>query len=52
MVDSLTGQQIAAVIQSKEGESKVPFTAMGDWTAAKQTIDAWAKTLQKRLSEE
>ena len=52
LVDSLTGQQIGAVVQSKEGESKVPFTAMGDWTAAKQTIDAWAKTLQKRLSEE
>lgn len=50
LVDSITGQQIAAVVQSKKGESKVPFTAMGDWTAAKQTIDAWAKNIEKRLS--
>ena len=52
LVDSITGQQIAAVVQSKEGQSKVPFTTLGDWTAAKQTIDTWAKNLQKRLSGE
>jgi hypothetical protein len=50
LVDSITGQQIAAVVQSKEGQSKVPFTTLGDWTAAKQTIDTWAKNLEKRLS--
>ena len=51
LVDSMTGKQIAAFIQSKEGESKIPFTALGDWTAAKQTIDAWAKNLQQRLAD-
>ena len=52
LVDSITGQQIAAVVQSKEGQSKVPFTTLGDWTAAKQTIDTWAKNLEKSLSAE
>ena len=52
LVDSITGQQIAAVVQSKEGQSKVPFTTMGDWTAAKQTIDTWAKKLEKSLTAE
>jgi hypothetical protein len=51
LIDSVTGEQIAAIVQSKKGEAKVPFTAMGDWTAAKQSIDAWAKALEKRLSE-
>ncbi|MHC4231217.1 MAG: DUF3313 domain-containing protein [Planctomycetota bacterium] len=52
LVDSITGEQIGAVVQSKEGQSKVPFTTLGDWTAAKQTIDTWAKNLEKRLSAE
>ena len=52
LVDSMTGQQIAAVVQSKEGQSKIPFTTLGDWTAAKQTIDTWAKNLEKRLTAE
>lgn len=50
LLDSVTGGQIAAIVQSKKGESKVPFTAMGDWTAAKQAIDTWAKALEERLS--
>ena len=52
LVDSITGEQIGAVVQSKEGQSKIPFTTLGDWTAAKQTIDTWAKNLEKRLTAE
>lgn len=50
IVDSMTGQQIGALVQSKKG-SQIPFTSLGNWTAAKQVINTWAKTLQKRLSE-
>jgi hypothetical protein len=49
-VDSVTGKQIAAVIQSGQG-SRIPFASLGDWTAAKQAIDGWAKEFQKRLSQ-
>jgi hypothetical protein len=49
-VDSVTGKQVAAVVQSGQG-SKIPFASLGDWTAAKQAIDGWAKEFQKRLSQ-
>ncbi|MHC4132177.1 MAG: DUF3313 domain-containing protein [Planctomycetota bacterium] len=48
VVDSQTGQQIGAVIQSGKG-SRIPFTNLGEWTATKQAIDSWAKKLQERL---
>jgi hypothetical protein len=50
VVDSMTGQQIGAVVQSKLG-SRIPFANLGDWTAAKSVMDAWGKRFQKRLSE-
>ena len=49
-VDSVTGKQVAAVVQSGQG-SKIPFASLGDWTAAKQAMDGWAKEFQKRLSQ-
>ena len=49
-VDSVTGKQVAAVVQSGQG-SKIPFASLGDWTAAKQAFDGWAKEFQKRLSQ-
>jgi hypothetical protein len=48
MVDSQTGEQIGAVVQSKDG-SRLPFTNLGEWTTVKKVIDKWAKTLQEKL---
>ncbi len=48
IIDSATGRQIAAIVQSKRG-SRVPFSNLGNWAAAKQVIDGWAKRFEKRL---
>lgn len=48
VVDSVTGKQIAAVLQSGQG-SRVPFSNLGDWTAAKTVMDQWAKNFQAKL---
>ena len=48
IVDSMTGEQIGAVVESKTG-SKMPFANLGEWDAAKQVINDWAKRLEKRL---
>ena len=48
IVDSMTGEQIGAVVESKTG-SKMPFANLGEWDAAKQVINDWAKRLQARL---
>jgi hypothetical protein len=50
VVDSMTGKQIGAVVESKQG-SRMPFANLGDWTAAKNVIDSWAARFQKRLEE-
>jgi hypothetical protein len=50
IVDSLTGKQIGAVVESRKG-SQVPFSNLGDWGTAKGIMDDWAKRLQKRLEE-
>ncbi len=50
IVDSVSGTQLGAVIESKEG-SRMPFSNLGDWTAAKGVMDSWAQRFQKRLSE-
>ncbi len=50
VVDSMTGEQIGAVVESKKG-SRMPFANLGEWDAAKQVMDDWAKRLQKRLDE-
>lgn len=50
VVDSLTGRQIGAVVESRKG-SQVPFSNLGDWGTAKGVMDHWAKRLQKRLEE-
>ncbi len=48
LIDSVTGEQIAASLQSKKG-SQIPFSTLGDWTAAKQVMDNWAESIGKRL---
>jgi hypothetical protein len=50
LVDSMTGKQIGAVMESGKG-SRVPFSNLGDWTAAKGVMDGWAARFQKRLEE-
>jgi hypothetical protein len=50
VVDSVTGQQIGAVVESGKG-SRIPFANLGDWTAAKSVMDGWADRFQKRLEE-
>lgn len=50
ILDSMTGEQIGAVVESKTG-TRMPFANLGKWDAAKQVIDDWAKRLQKRLEE-
>jgi hypothetical protein len=50
VVDSVTGKQIGAVVQSGIG-SRIPFTNLGDLDAAKVVIDGWAKRFQERLIE-
>ncbi|MHC4060577.1 MAG: DUF3313 domain-containing protein [Planctomycetota bacterium] len=47
-VDSVTGEQIGAVVESKEG-SRIPFTGLSDWGGAKGAMDEWAERLVKRL---
>ena len=50
ILDSLTGEQIEAVIQGQKG-SKIPFANLGKWDAAKQVIDDWHKGIVKALME-
>ena len=48
VVDSVTGKQVGAVVESRKG-GRVPFSNLGDWGTAKGVMDDWAKRLQKRL---
>jgi len=50
VVDSVTGEQIGAAVDSGKG-SHIPFTNLGDWSSAKHVIDGWAARFQKRLEE-
>ncbi len=48
VVDSRTGKQIAAVVESRKG-SRVPFSNLGDWGTAKGVMDHWANRLKEKL---
>jgi hypothetical protein len=50
IIDSVTGEQIGAVVESRTG-SRVPFSNLGDWGTAKGIMDDWAKRFQQRLEE-
>jgi hypothetical protein len=50
IVDSVTGKQIGAVIETQKG-GRVPFTNLGEWGTAKGIMDGWAKRLKERLDE-
>ena len=48
VVDSVTGRQIGAVVESRKG-SRIPFSNLGDWATAKSVMDHWANRLKERL---
>jgi hypothetical protein len=48
VVDSVTDKQIGAVVESGKG-GRIPFTNLGDYTAARNVIKGWAERFQKRL---
>lgn len=48
ITDSMTGAQIAAVVESQKG-SRIPFSNLGEWTTARKIMDRWGKRLQERL---
>lgn len=50
VVDSVSGKQVAAVVESKQG-SRVPFSNLGEWGTAKGVMDSWAKRFKERLME-
>jgi hypothetical protein len=50
IVDAVTGKQVAAVVESKQG-SRVPFSNLGEWGTAKGVMDSWAKRFKERLEE-
>jgi hypothetical protein len=50
VVDSMTNKQIGAVVESGKG-GRIPFSNLGDWTAAEKVIEGWTTRFQKRLEE-
>lgn len=50
VIDSMTGMQIGAVVESQKG-SRVPFSNLGEWATSKKIMDDWAKRFQRRLEE-
>ena len=50
IVDSQSGIQLAALIESKLGE-RLSLDGLSEWGDAKAVIDGWAKRLRERLDE-
>ena len=50
VIDSVSGKQISAVVESRKG-SRVPFSNLGDWGTAKGVMDQWANRLKERLQQ-
>ena len=50
LVDSITGEQIMAVVKSRSG-NQFSLDGYSKWSDVKVAIDKWAKVLQKRLAE-
>ena len=50
MIDSQTGRQIGAVVESQIGE-RLSLAGMTTWGDAKQVMDNWAKRLKTRPDE-
>jgi hypothetical protein len=50
MVDSVSGNQITACVESKPG-SRIPFTGLSKWGGAKYAMDTWVSQFKKQLAE-
>lgn len=50
LIDSVSGQQLGAVVQSQQG-NRLSFDGLSQWGDAKGVIDDWAKRFRKRLDE-
>ena len=50
LVDSITGEQIMAVVKSRSG-NQFSLDGYSKWSDVKVAIDNWAKVLEKRLAE-
>ncbi|MCP4260879.1 MAG: DUF3313 domain-containing protein [Planctomycetes bacterium] len=50
VVDSVTGEQIAAVVQSQKGK-KLSLEGLSKWGNAKAVMDGWAQSFTERLDE-
>ena len=50
MIDSQTGRQIGAVVESQIGK-RLSLAGMTTWGDAKQVMDNWAKRFKERLDE-
>ena len=50
VIDSVTGEQIVAVVESQKG-SRIPFSNLGEWSTSKKIMDDWANRFRQRLAE-
>ena len=50
LIDSRTGRQIGAVVESQIGK-RLSLAGMSTWGDAKAVMDGWAKRMKKRLDE-
>jgi hypothetical protein len=50
IVDSMTGEQIGAVVRGQSG-SRVPLSGLSDWGGAEHAMNEWAKQLKNRLQQ-
>jgi hypothetical protein len=50
VLDSITGEQIAAVVQSQKGK-KLSLAGLSKWGDAKAVMDGWAQSFKERLDE-
>ena len=51
IVDSVTGQQIAALVEARMAERLNLVAGWSDWGDAKSVMDEWAKRFRERLDE-
>jgi hypothetical protein len=50
LIDSVSGQQLAAVVQSQQG-NRLSFDGLSKWGDAKGVIDDWVRRFRARLDE-
>ncbi|MHC4558718.1 MAG: DUF3313 domain-containing protein [Planctomycetota bacterium] len=50
VVDSVTGEQIAAVVESQKGK-RLSLKGLSKWGDAKAVMDEWARRFKERLDE-